>query len=363
MDPLVFEFRLVDFDRKLLPVAEDLLASNEILFKTTVREYLNSVFSKAGGEVKVTAYDDFIHVEWTPIEVSKRIDDSLSMVSYLLSQGASGIAESILKTLERHRPDSENVLLHYGMLLSDKGLYGEAIERLKKVTSKYPQNVNGWIALGVAYGRTGKQAEASVVMEKALEIDPDNPHVLQNLGAVLIHSDPQTALAYLKRAAELLPNDQRIAYGYGVCLIKTGNPTAAEREFQRAIDINGFSDISEACREELRGIADRSFKDRSPDIRLDVVHYCQAALELFEKIGPSGVQKVTAEIAILGRGGLDINDTTPKYTLRSVKGTFSGKNLVAYLYVGLKQLAPDADAGIDLSKEYEEALSLRAKNP
>ena len=55
-----------------------------------------------------------------------------------------------------------------------------------------------------------------------------------------------------------------------------------------------------------------------------------------------------------------MNDPTPKYTLKTLPGQFSGLQLVAYLYVGMKKLAPDADAGIDLAREYAQALELMA---
>jgi len=64
------------------------------------------------------------------------------------------------------------------------------------------------------------------------------------------------------------------------------------------------------------------------------------------------------EIALLGRNGLDINDPAQKYTLRSLPGKFSGMQLVSLMYVGFKIIAPEQDAGIDLSREYAEAKKL-----
>ena len=61
---------------------------------------------------------------------------------------------------------------------------------------------------------------------------------------------------------------------------------------------------------------------------------------------------------MLGRSGLDINSPDRKYTLRTLPGEFSGLQLVAYMYVGYKQLDPNVDAGIDFSKEYSTALEL-----
>jgi hypothetical protein len=70
------------------------------------------------------------------------------------------------------------------------------------------------------------------------------------------------------------------------------------------------------------------------------------------------VQKIGFEIALLGTRGLDINDSTKKYTLRSLPGKFSGLHLLCFEYVAFKQIVPGQDIGFDLSAEYGSALSL-----
>ena len=90
--------------------------------------------------------------------------------------------------------------------------------------------------------------------------------------------------------------------------------------------------------------------------------YCLAAMDKFAKDGPGVRQSVTFEIAMLGRNGLDINDPTQKYTLKSMPGKFSGLQLVSYMYVGMRQLAPEMNPGIDLSKEYAAAMQMRERS-
>ena len=86
--------------------------------------------------------------------------------------------------------------------------------------------------------------------------------------------------------------------------------------------------------------------------------YCLGALQTFRELGTDKCRAIAFEIGMLGRSGLDINDPAPKYTLRSLPGLFSGMHLVSMMYVGMKQHIPDADVGIDLSREYNEALNL-----
>jgi len=49
---------------------------------------------------------------------------------------------------------------------------------------------------------------------------------------------------------------------------------------------------------------------------------------------------------------LDINDPEPKYSLRSLPGTFSGLHLCCLMYTAFKKFAPAQDVGIDFSREW-----------
>ena len=85
------------------------------------------------------------------------------------------------------------------------------------------------------------------------------------------------------------------------------------------------------------------------------------ALDTFDKVDLAKRQKITLEVALKGQSGLDINDPEQKYTLKSLPGKFSGMHLVCIMYVGVKALDPNADAGIDLSQEYATTMALRTK--
>ena len=92
--------------------------------------------------------------------------------------------------------------------------------------------------------------------------------------------------------------------------------------------------------------------------------YCLSALEKFATMKPGERQGVVFEIAMLGTRGLDTNDPTPKYKLRSLPGNYTGPQLVSMMYVGFKQIEPEMDTGFDLSKEYaaaQEMFSARGK--
>ena len=73
------------------------------------------------------------------------------------------------------------------------------------------------------------------------------------------------------------------------------------------------------------------------------------------------MRKITFEIAMVGQGGLDINNPNSKYTLDSMPGEFTGLQLLCYMYTGFQFIDPSADIGADLSEEYQTALNMLEK--
>jgi hypothetical protein len=109
-------------------------------------------------------------------------------------------------------------------------------------------------------------------------------------------------------------------------------------------------------------MAEAEFKRRGvTGLRMDAVFYCVAALQHFEKLAQEQVQQIGFEIARLGQQGLDVNDPSKSYTIKSMPGQHSGLKLVSFMYVAFQQIDPKLDLGFDLSKEYQAALGLFRK--
>ena len=98
--------------------------------------------------------------------------------------------------------------------------------------------------------------------------------------------------------------------------------------------------------------------------RADAMLYCQSAIEMFEKMKKEDIQKIAFEIATKGMDGIDINNPSKRYTIKSMKGEFTGLQLISYMYVGFKIITPEQNVGIDLSREYNAARQfLQHKGP
>ena len=62
---------------------------------------------------------------------------------------------------------------------------------------------------------------------------------------------------------------------------------------------------------------------------------------------------------MLGRRGLDLNKSKPKYELCTLSGEHSALAVVAVMYAAFRQIALGTDLGIGLAREYEMASQMR----
>ncbi len=90
----------------------------------------------------------------------------------------------------------------------DCGDYARAVEELKAVTKGDADDVDAWVALGVAHRGLGQLDQAARAFEHALEVDPELPEALYDLGVLYMDFKKQPTEArkyfedYLKAAPE-----------------------------------------------------------------------------------------------------------------------------------------------------------------
>ena len=328
------------------------------MHKKAVAGYFQSRFGKLGGTVALQAGEDDIEVQWTPARLAGD-KEVFQKALELLKEGAYDDAEPLLMALVARPECDPLVRMNYGMMLSDRARLEEALAQLEKAAEEMQDSADVWNALGVAYQRKGERSKALAALKRSNALDPDNPYTLKNLGSLLGKSDPHAAIEYFKRASELLPKDQQTLYFYGLSLYNAERYGEAVGVLRQAIEIAPHTETADSAMSLSTKIAHKNLKAAAGGkLRPDAVIYCREALRKFEGAPVEVTQAVTFEVAMLGRGGLDINNADKKYTLKSMPGEFSGLELVCYMYVGTRILAPDADPGIDLAHEYETALEL-----
>jgi len=353
MEPFHFSLPLHRFDLKLLPHNARKIGSPE--FKDAVIEHFVREYANKGETAIVTVDDE----EITVVTVHGK-GDPFGMVLEMLRGGRIREALPLLESIARVRTDDAEVAYNLGIAYSELGRFEDAIMRLKKAVALRPAYSHAWTGIGVAYQRLGKSQEALAALHKAVEADPGDGYAHRNLGAVLAKEGKlQEALPHLREAFHQLPNDPQTMFGLAQCLESLGGEddlSQADGLYRSFIERFPASPMAEMARTARTKLAQRNLRAATPGgFRPDVMMYITGALETFRKVGPKKRQEIATEIALLGQEGLDINDSTQKYTLRTLPGKFSGLHLLAIMYTAFKQIDPTLDSGADFSAEYEMA--------
>jgi Flp pilus assembly protein TadD len=348
-----FAMSVDDFDKSLLPANARTPGTDA--FNAAVTKLLQEEYSKFGGWARNVISDKLIQVTWRHGD-----DDPSSQAIHSFQTGDYPTGIAMLRSLLRQFPDDSELLYNLGLALSDIGELDEAETCLQRVISAEPQNVNAIVGLGVAQQRHRRTNEAVDTLRRAIGVDGDNPWAHRNLGACLISlGHNEAGLEHLKRATELNPDDPQAWFGLGQAYELTDDMASADDCYTKVIRIDPDSNIGEQAKQRRSQIGQVEMRRRvGGGLRPDAVMYCLAALEKFSEMSKTQVQQCTVEIVMRGQRGFDFNDPAPKYEFRTLKGKFSGLQALAYMYVGLKHIAPDQDTGFDLSKEYDAAKSL-----
>ncbi|NMT64106.1 tetratricopeptide repeat protein [Marinobacter orientalis] len=158
-------------------------------------------------------------------------------INLLLDQEKNQQAlEAANKALEDY-PDNVRIRYARAMLLDSMGQPQQAEADLKKIIDEQPQNAVALNALGyIITTRSDRYAEARDYIERALEIDPENPAILDSMGWVLYQQgEIEKALEYLSRAWEAF-TDPEVAAHFGEVLWKTGEQEQARIVWEEGFD-------------------------------------------------------------------------------------------------------------------------------
>ena len=111
--------------------------------------------------------------------------------------------------------------------------YGKTIELVGK-----PEKAHWtyWLFRGVSYERLGKWPQAEADFLKAMELDPDQPDVLNQLGYNWVERNLKLkeGLALLEKAVKLRPDDGNLLDSLGWAHYRLGDHQAAIKVLERA---------------------------------------------------------------------------------------------------------------------------------
>jgi len=353
-----FSLPYAAFDLELIGLSRADIGSAE--YSEKVSEFFTSQFSKFGGRARVILNDtqQTISVTWTKEAAFK---DPCKRALELLRSGKIAEAVPLLWAVHHEKPKDTDILYNLGVAHSELGHVEKAIEILSRLVQIDQNHVHGLVALGVANIKLKDLQSGEVFLRRALMLEPENPWALKNLGACFLKQGRAAeAVPVFDAAIKLNSGDIQSILGLGQALEEIDRGQDADAQYQKLISMGGPDHIIDLAKERRTALAHKTMRDRG-SFRPDVMMYITGALDKFVGMTRSQIEAIGFEIAILGQRGLDINDPEQKYSLRTLPGKFSGIHLCSIMYAAFKEFAPNEDVGIDFSKEYQAATSMRPR--
>jgi tetratricopeptide (TPR) repeat protein len=168
---------------------------------------------------------------------------AIQMAANLDSLERADDAQKHLEALIKQNPDDLEAIMALGNVLRGHKKFAECANVYSKgiATISKPEKAN-WIVFyfrGICYERSKQWAKAEVDLKKALELFPDQPHVLNYLGYSWIDQGVKLdeGMEMIKKAVQQRPDDGYIVDSLGWAYYRLGNYEEATKQLERAIEL------------------------------------------------------------------------------------------------------------------------------
>ncbi len=152
-------------------------------------------------------------------------------------------AEKHLDALIKQHPDDVEAIQALGNILRGHKKFAECADVYSKAVTAIgtPDKAN-WVVFyfrGICYERSKQWPKAEADLKKALELFPDQPHVLNYLGYSWVDQgiNLDQGMDMIKRSVQQRPDDGYIVDSLGWAYYRTGNYEEAAKQLERAIEL------------------------------------------------------------------------------------------------------------------------------
>lgn len=152
-------------------------------------------------------------------------------------------ARARLEKLIAEDPKDNEAIMALGNILRARKHYNECAEVYSKGIANIPKPEKpNWLIFyfrGICYERAKQWAKAEPDLKKALELYPDQPHVLNYLGYSWIDQglNLEEGMRMIRRAVEQRPDDGYIVDSLGWAYYRIGNYQEASKHLERAVEL------------------------------------------------------------------------------------------------------------------------------
>ncbi len=167
-----------------------------------------------------------------------------------------GEAIPVLRRAEKQNPDSIQVLFWLAAAYERDGRLSAAERGFRRVLRLEPEFAPALNYLGYMWAERGENLDEAVdLVQKAVELEPDNGAYVDSLGwAYYQLGRYEEARGQLERAARLVNDDSVVFEHLGDVYRAVGEADRARQQYRRALELGG--DNAEAVRRKLRRLGD-----------------------------------------------------------------------------------------------------------
>jgi Flp pilus assembly protein TadD len=204
------------------------------------------------------------HAKRDPVSDARR-----ALARQLVDRGDARAALPVVDALCREHPGDAGALALRGIVYRDLGLVEEADRDLRAAIVRDGNGAEAHSALAVLYDRQRRHDEAALHHARAVELDPDEPRYLNNLGfSLFARGKAREAIAAYERGLRLAPADARLRNNLGFAYAVTGDFTRAAQSFAMGgRPAEASNNLGVAY--ELKGMLARAFERYAEAVRLD----------------------------------------------------------------------------------------------
>jgi tetratricopeptide (TPR) repeat protein len=147
------------------------------------------------------------------------------------------LAEESFRALTALDPDSWRVHRALGEIAVQSKQYEQAIAEYRKALEKQPNDPDLYEAIADCYQRLSRTDEAARAYEAQLQISPNSPIALYNLGKIQVQKgNAERGVTLLRKAVEAHALAAPTYYYLGLGLAQTGHPEEAAQWLEKCLD-------------------------------------------------------------------------------------------------------------------------------
>jgi len=185
-------------------------------------------------------YDQALDLYKKGIDIG--VDDYMvyaNLGSLYLELGRPPDAEKAFRDAIRYKPDYAEGYAYLAESLYEQQKLAEAEAALRDASRIGPKNANLHLMLGAFLGRRGMALEAEAEYKLVLQLKPDSPLALNNLGYSMVERNENLteALHMIQRAVDSAPGNGSYLDSLGWAYFKLGKFDEAERYLEDAARI------------------------------------------------------------------------------------------------------------------------------